>query len=197
MTYYSMSQLAIEIGGSDRYFVTREKGGLAYQRIRDSLMAAPEGQALVLEFPSAQLMDVSFADETIIRLGQEILAADFGQRCLLLKGLSADSIKNIEAALRLQRLKLAFLHVGPGRTWQIVGPLERSLKETVDIVARRVHLTAPELADLLGLAVNTASNRLKRLSDQHLLRREFEVSEKGLQYIYHFWQWTEPQRESE
>jgi len=186
-----MAQLSIEIDGSARYFVTREKGELAYGRIRERLVALPEGHALVLDFPEDQLMDVSFADETIIRLGQEILAAKFGQRCLLLKGLSADSVKNIEAALRLQRLKLAFLHIGQDRSWQIVGPLERSLKETLQIVDQHAHITAPELATMLDLAVNTASNRLKRLSDQHLIRREFEVSEKGLQYIYYFWQWTD------
>jgi predicted transcriptional regulator len=41
----------------------------------------------------------------------------------------------------------------------------------------------------MGLAINTASNRLKRLYDRRLVRREYEVSAKGLQYYYYFWQW--------
>ena len=77
--------------------------------------------------------------------------------------------------------------------WQCIGHLEPSLNETLEIIAQRGHLTAPELADLKKLIVNSASNRLKRLYDQRLVRREHEVSEKGLQYIYYFWQWAENQ----
>jgi predicted transcriptional regulator len=50
-------------------------------------------------------------------------------------------------------------------------------------------MTAPELARQLNLAVNTASTRLKRLHTLHLLWREYEVSPKGLEYTYHFWNW--------
>lgn len=50
-------------------------------------------------------------------------------------------------------------------------------------------MTAPELSNRLGSAVNTASNRLKRLYDGRLIRRVHERTEKGLQYIYHFWRW--------
>ena len=71
-----------------------------------------------------------------------------------------------------------------------IGHLEPSLQETLDIVHAHGKLTAPQLADMVGLAINSASNRLKRLYDQRLVRREYEISERGLQYIYHFWQWT-------
>ena len=73
---------------------------------------------------------------------------------------------------------------GPGET-------RETLAETLDLVAKRERLTAPELADYKELAVNSASNRLKRLYDQRLIRREYEISDKGLQYIYRFWEWTE------
>ena len=38
----------------------------------------------------------------------------------------------------------------------LVGPLEPSLREALEFVARRGTLTAPELAGELGLALNTA-----------------------------------------
>ena len=55
------------------------------------------------------------------------------------------------------------------------------------LLANRKQLTAPALCDMLDLAINTASNRLKRLFDRRLVRREYEVSNRGLQYYYFFW----------
>jgi len=136
-------------------------------------------------------MDVSFADETIIRLGEAIVNGEYGRRRILLAGLTQDSIDNINAAIRLQRLKLAFLAIDSEGQWEVVGHLEDSLREVLDMLAKRPSLTAPELADEKELALNSANNRLKRLFDQHLIRREYEVSEKGLIYIYYFWYWEE------
>ena len=191
MVRYSMALLGSELDFAERLFLTRERGEQAYHLLMARLQEIPEGQPMVLVFPPSQLMDCSFADESIIRLGEQITEGEFGERCILLEGLTDDSITDINAAISLRRLKLAFLVVEPSCAWQCIGQLEPSLRETLEIVASRGHLTATALADLKQLAVNSASNRLKRLYDQRLVRREYEVSEKGLQYIYHFWQWTE------
>jgi hypothetical protein len=193
MARYDMALLGSELGLMERFFLTRENGEQAYPLLEARLHKISEGQPLVLAFPPGQLMDSSFADETVVRLGEEINAAKFGERCILLEGLTADSTNNINAAISLRRLRLAFLAVEPTVAWQLIGRLEPSLQETLEIVAKRSRLTAPELADLKKLAINSASNRLKRLYDQHLIRRKHEISEKGLQYIYYFWQWTEDQ----
>ncbi|MCL4872057.1 MAG: hypothetical protein KJ063_24110 [Anaerolineae bacterium] len=191
MPQLEMNELAIELGLPARFFVTRDKGEQAFARLTEALQTVPEEGSLILQFPANQVMDVSFADETIIRLGQAIVDDKYGRRRLLLAGLTQDSIDNINAAIRLQRLKLAFLTIAPGGQWDVVGHLEENLQETLTMVAQRPSLTAPELAEELDLALNSANNRLKRLYDQRLIRREYEVSEKGLLYIYYFWQWEE------
>jgi len=188
--HYNMKKLHAALGLPDRLFLLRDKGGEAYPLLRALLEEIPEGQPLVLVFPANQLVDASFADESIVRLGRELVDGEFGQRCLLLEGLTEDSVHNIEAAIHLQNLKLAFLAVESSGEWRTIGHLEPSLQEVLEILARRDRLTTVELADLLNLAVNTASNRLKRLYDQRLVRREHEISETGLQYIYYFWSWT-------
>lgn len=191
MTRFDMSQLATELELPFRFFVTRDKGEVAFARLTEALQAGPEEASLILQFPPEQVMDVSFADETIIRLGQAIVDGQYGRRRILLEGLTQDSIDNINAAIRLQRLKLAFLTINPEGQWEVVGHLEESLREVLEMLAKRPSLTAPELAKEKELALNSANNRLKRLFDQHLIRREYEVSEKGLIYIYHFWHWEE------
>lgn len=191
MNIFDMAQLAAELELPSRFFVTRDRGELAFERLTAALQAVPEEGSLILQFPPSQVMDVSFVDETIIRLGQEIVAGKHGNRRLLLQGLTQDSKDNIDAAIRLQRLKIAFLAISSDKTWEIVGHLEDSLREVLDMLAQRPSFTAPELAEEKELALNSANNRLKRLFDLHLIRREYEVSEKGLIYYYHFWYWEE------
>ena len=60
-------------------------------------------------------------------------------------------------------------------------------RDTLNLLHEKGHLTALELVKQLGLAINTASTRLKRLYDLRLIGRNFEITEKGLQYIYYFW----------
>ncbi len=191
MTQFEMSQLATNLGLPNRFFVTRDKGEVAFSQLAERLHAVPEEGSLILHFPPHQIMDVSFADETIIRLGQAIVDGKYGRRRLLLAELTQDSIDNINAAIRLQRLKLAFLAIGTEGQWEVVGHLEDSLRAVLVMLAKRPSLTAPELAEELSLALNSANNRLKRLYDQRLIQREYEVSEKGLIYIYRFWHWEE------
>lgn len=191
MNKFDMAQLAAELELPPHFFVTRDRGELAFERLTATLQAVPEEGSLILQFPPSQVMDVSFVDETIIRLGQEIVAGKHGNRRLLLQGLTQDSKDNIDAAIRLQRLKIAFLAISSDKNWEIVGHLEDSLREVLDMLAQRPSLTAPELAEEKELALNSANNRLKRLFDLHLIRREYEVSEKGLIYYYHFWYWEE------
>ena len=137
MTIFDMAQLAAHLELPSRFFVTRDKGALAFERLTEALQVVPEEGSLILDFPTSQVMDVSFVDETIIRLGQEIVAGKHGYRRLLLQGLTQDSKDNIDAAIRLQRLKIAFLAISSNQSWEIVGHLEDSLREALDMLAQR------------------------------------------------------------
>ena len=190
MNRFDMTGLSESLGLQERLYLTREIGERAYSILKQHLQDLPNGAGVVLIFPEGQLVDASFADETIIRLGEELMDGQLGDRAFLLQGLTDDSIKNIEAVIGLRRLKLGFLAVEATGEWRCIGQLDPSLREVLDLLANLDQLTAPQLADLMKLAVNTASNRLKRLYDRRLVQREYEVSAKGLQYFYYFWQWT-------
>lgn len=185
-----MAQLAIQLKLAEGLFVTRENGERAYPIIEERLQDIPDNTALVLVFPPGQLLDASFVDECVVRLGRRILAGEFDHRAILLEGLTSNSVININSVIALHQIKLAFLVVEPTGAWQHIGHLESSLLEVLAFLAERRQLTAPELSAAMQLAINTASNRLKRLYDRRLIWREHEITDKGLQYIYHFWQWT-------
>jgi hypothetical protein len=183
-----MTRLARQIGVRHGYFLTRDKGEKAYELIKRELLNTAEGTPLVLDFPPEQLVDSSFADESAVRLGEEVIKGRYGDRCMLLKGLTADSIKNFQAVLSLRGIKLPLLANDTEGRWRVLGNLEESLMQTLELVIEMQKVTAADLVSAWGLAINTASTRLKRLHNLHLLRREYEITEKGLQYIYYFWQ---------
>lgn len=180
-----IDRICQEIGISNKYLITRQIGERIYEPLIQQIK--PNDQPTVLVFPSDQFMDVSFADETIIRLGQDYEIGKYGNGTLILHNLSTDSLHNIEAAINLQKLKLAFISTQNDGSWSLVGQLEQSLRDTLLLVEQNKLITAPALSKILNLAINSASNRLKRLYDQRLLRREFEITENGLQYTYYFW----------
>lgn len=185
-----ITSLLTGLGFSDHFFLTRLKGEQAYERLKSRLQKVAEGNALLLNFPLEQLMDVSFLDETLIRIGEEMAKNQFPQRTLLLQGLTPDTIVNLNAAIEFRNLKIAFLAVESEGQWQCVGKLELSLRETLELLWEQSSLTAPELSKLKQLAINSANNRLKRLHDLHLIRRDYQVSNKGLKYTYYFWNWA-------
>lgn len=188
--FYELAQLSSTLSLPDGFFLLREKGEAAYNILIDVIDQVPEHEPLVLVFPENQIIDASFADEALVRLYETLMTGKHGERTMLFMGLTEDSRTNIDAAIHLRNLKMAILIVQADGSWQVVGQLERSLRETLEIVAEQGSMTAPTLAEMIGSAVNTASNRLKRLYDGRLIRREHEFSEKGLQYIYHFWNWN-------
>jgi DNA-binding transcriptional ArsR family regulator len=190
MTTINLAQLFREFNiANPSLLITREKGQKVYSAFQHRFAGKDNLEGpIIIEFPENQLMDVSFADEVVIRIGEEIRKGKYGEgQGMILQGLGEDSIQNLNAAVNLQKLKTAFLVLKPSGEWECVGHLEQNLRNTLDLLYAQKQLTAQSLVRQLGLAINTASTRLKRLYDLHLIKRDFEITENGLQYIYHFW----------
>jgi len=186
----NIGTICSEVGiGNSALLITREKGQKVYIELVKRIQASdPANCPIKIIFPENQLMDVSFADEVVIRLQEGLNKGEFGEgQGIILYGLGDDSIENLTAAVKLQKLKIAFMVIKQTGKWDCIGQIEQNLRKTLDLLFKQGRLTAPDLARHLGLAVNTASTRLKRLYDMHLIRRDFEITENGLQYIYMFW----------
>ncbi|MEZ4733270.1 MAG: hypothetical protein R3E79_39755 [Caldilineaceae bacterium] len=191
MQQLSMLVLGENVGLPPGYLLTRTKGERVYELVKTSLLSLPEGESLYLDFAEVYAMDVSFVDEAIIRLAKGIVDDRYGQRRLVLHHLSQDATDNLNAAIALQNLTLALFSMQSDGSWQLVGHLEKSLQQVLTMIMARREITAPQLAAELELALNAANNRLKRLYDQRLIQRRYEVTDKGLLYIYYVWPWEE------
>jgi hypothetical protein len=172
------------------FFIGQEQGRQAYVALRAKLLEVPEGNPLILTLPRHQLIDAAYADESLARLGEEIVGGKYGERGLLLEGMEADSVTNLNAAIGWRRRKAVLLTVAPAGGWGHVGRLAPYLLDTLELVAAKGQLTVGELSVKRNRQNNAASNRLNRLHQLRLVRREAVITTNGLTYVYHFWRWA-------
>jgi hypothetical protein len=164
--------------------VTRQLGLCAYVPLREAVMRMGSEGALVLDFSEVRVMDSSFAGASILKLQREIIAGDHGEKYLLLTGTTESTEENVDATIKGHGLKLGLQVVDRNKQWRLLGQIEPNLDQTLILVNQRGTLTARELADQADMAINTSSNRLKKLFDLHLIRRIEETTENGRQHVY-------------
>ena len=160
-------------------------------RIRETIerILKEEGACLiVLDFAGMGPIDFSWADEVVAKIVSRMWGNEYGEKCLVLKGLSPSQAENIGVAL--ERKKLAVLTVAPAG-WQIVGHLNNYLIQTLNRVMKKKRLTLRELSEVEGIEMNTSGTRLLNLYKKRLVIRlegtsdlQKPMSQRGRQYVY-------------
>jgi len=116
-------------------------------------------------------------------LVSRLLSAEYGDKFIVLEGLSSNQTENIEVAL--ERKKLAVLSLQETVGWQIIGFLNNYLRKTLVSVMERGNITLRELAEEGRIGLNTGGTRLLNLYKKRLIWRSEEVSrEGGRQFVY-------------
>ena len=183
---FALSELfeVLDVPGPD--LLLRAYGERALPVLEGQLLGVPEGRALMLSFAGVRIMTPSFADATIVALLRGLREGRYGERYLILAEPNEETLVSLEGTFerRLHRpLKLAVV-LRRGGVDRLFGPVEPNLEQAWQLVAERGTLTTRELADKLGLELNTASMRLLKLHGLRLLARREEVSAAGHQYLY-------------
>ena len=165
--------------------VTRKLGERVRQEIASQLHGGNEPESIILDCSGLQIMDYSCADELVARLAIEMQNRLYGDRFLLLDSLDATIHENIEVALKQRSIAVQCL-IQQGRpVLQLLGELRPYLESALTMLNERRELTARDLADSEGLAINTASNRLTELAKNGLAyRRSDSVATGGKQFQY-------------
>jgi hypothetical protein len=177
-------------------FVSRRRGVQCLLRLREELAQATAGEPFLLALPPSHILDVAFADACLLPLAREIVAGETGAGCFLLQGLNADAIDTLNAAMAWRSFSPALLAVGSYGDSQLLGHLEKHLVETLDVVTRLGRMTATDLAKHSSkregkkLSLQAANNRLSRLHEMRLVRREQVEETKRRAYVYYAWQWA-------
>jgi hypothetical protein len=183
MKAYSLHKfLKEELSNGSSDLVTRPSGQVIRERIETDIEREEHGAVIALDFAKIGVVDYSCADEIVAKLISRLLGGEYGDRYLILTGLSENQKENIEVAL--ERKDLAVMaEMRDGRK-VLLGNLNNYLQETLDLVARKKKLTAGDLSAALKLPANTSGTRLLNLHKKRLVRRFDEIKEGGRVWVY-------------
>lgn len=172
------------IGKEYSLFMGRKTGSQVLKKCLGHLEKAHPETAVPVSFKNIRFMDFSAADEFIRKLVSRVTGKEFRNIFIYLTSVSDTLKENIEAALRLNQQ--AALLWNSGRAPEIIGILNPQLRDTWELANRKKQLTARELADTMGLPINTSSNRLARLYALGLVHQSGKkgASGGGQEYIY-------------
>jgi len=168
--------------------MTGRARGIRLRETLERMLREEKETLIVLDFSGTGSVDFSWADEVVAKMVSRMWSNEYGEKFLVLKGLSPSQTENIGVAL--ERKKLAVLTVAP-TGWQIVGHLNNYLIQTLNRVMKKKRLTLRELSEVEGIEMNTSGTRLLNLYKKRLVIRlegasDFHkpISQRGRQYIY-------------
>lgn len=186
----SATDLAVQAGIDTSALVTREPGKRFRPLLEEVLRRIRDDIVVVLDFAGIELMDASFADEVF-----GIIAAARARRKmmggrLVLRSLEGANLENLHMAL-LWRTHIetglrncVVLRLTNSEHLELIGKAEGHVAQTFEVLCRRKHMTARELAEELGLEIGAASTRLKVLHDLGLAVRAEVRDEQGKLFSY-------------
>jgi len=181
---YDLRDLMDEhLGSGTQNLVTRETGRFIRESIETRLEREPEGTVIALDFAHVGIIDFSCADEIISKLVARLQGLEYGDKYVVLQGLTPTHEENI--AVALERKKLAILLSRPDGSWRLLGTLNPYLNEALQFVMMHKEITARDLADETQVEISLASTKLLNLFKARLVQRSSErLPDGGRQFIY-------------
>jgi hypothetical protein len=170
-----------------REMTGRSSGVKIREAVERTLREEGEPFLLVLDFGGSGPIDFSWADEMVAKLISRLWGGEYGEKFVLLRGLTGSQLENVVVAL--ERKRLAALVAGP-RGWRIIGSLNNYLVRTLKQIMKKRRLTLRELSEEEGIGMNTSGTRLLNLYKKRLVARidgvgaRREEVHRGRQFVY-------------
>jgi hypothetical protein len=163
--------------------VTRDTGRFIREAIEARLEREPEGTVVAMDFSHVGIIDFSCADEIITKLVARLQSLEYGDKYVVLQGLTPTHEENITVAL--ERKKLAVIVSRADGSWRLLGSLNPYLNEALQFVMSQKEITARDLADETQVEISLASTKLLNLFKARLVQRASErLPDGGRQFIY-------------
>ncbi len=167
-------------GSSD--LVTRHSGQVIRERIERDIENEKNGEVIALDFSMIGVIDYSCADEIIAKLISRLLSNEYGDKYIILAGLSDNQKENIEVALERKDLAVIAEMKEGGRI--LLGNLNNYLKETLALIGKKKKITAKDLSEAMKLEANTSGTRLLNLHKKRLVLRK-DIIQNGVRvWVY-------------
>lgn len=183
----SIQELAEKVG-------IEQKGTLSFrpfgQKIRSliesKIDSMPSGSVIYLDFSNIRFSDSSCADEVVLQV--QLFLRNKASNIILCVSNINESIKDeLTYAIAYQEKsigRIPFLYRLEDGSVRYLGEIEDTLDETFQLLQKRKSLTTRDIMEAFNLAVNSASNRLKKLWDYGLVLREELIDHTGKLHVY-------------
>lgn len=177
---YKILKEELKNGSSD--LVTRPSGQVIRNRIERDIENEKDGEVIALDFSKIGIIDYSCADEIVAKLISRLVSGEYGDKYIVLTGLSENQKENIGVAL--ERKDLAIIVQMRNGKKIILGNLNNYLKETLNLILKKGKITASGLSEYLKLPANTSGTRLLNLHKKRLAKRVDEIRDGGRIWVY-------------
>ena len=181
-TYNIYKLLKEELKNGSADLVTRQSGQVIRERIERDITKEPDGEGIALDFSKIGIIYYSFSDEIVGKLISRLTSSEYGDKYIVLTGLSENQKENIEVAL--ERKDLSVMAEMRDSRKILIGSLNNYLRETLDLILKKGRITGSELSEFLDLPANTSGTRLLNLYKKRLVRRVAERRDEGKVWVY-------------
>jgi len=171
--------------GLEKTMTFRPYGKQAKTIILNRINELLPNDCLDMDFSGIEICDVSFVDEIIVEV--QLFLRNNKENLFYVSNINEATLENLEAALFYREKKnneRVPILVNREGELVVVGTLEPNLHETFKQLAKTKEITARDIAELNDIAINSASNRLKKLFDLRLVLRQERITLNGKDHIY-------------
>ena len=183
MIIYDLDKLLKEeLKNGSNDLVTRPTGQIIRERIERDISKEDDATVIALDFSKIGIVDYSCADEIAAKLISRLLSGEYGDRYIVLTGLNENQKENIEVAL--ERKEIAVMAQMRDKEKILIGNLNKYLKDTLNLIAKKGNITAKELSEKMNLEANASGMRLLNLYKKKLVKRREAVQDGGKVWAY-------------
>jgi hypothetical protein len=161
----------------------RQRGEGLLAQLSDHLRSGSPDSVTPLDFSQVSFIDISSADECLVKLLLRIGSGEIGSRYVFVRNANESVRETLDAVLKL-RTMAALCETGEGV--RMLGKLKTPIREALDVMLEKKQGTSSEIAEALGKNINIACNRLNTLQRMGLVCRTKDASVEGggRQFIY-------------
>lgn len=157
------------------------QGKEVFRKLSDYIDTHPNVQIFGISLQGIVATDASFPRESVIAAAKRYRET---KGFYLEQVSNKDILDNWKYAAQAMEQPLVYWRDGEH---EVLGPeITSATKELIDYVLTKEHVLASEVALGLGISIQNASTRLKKLVDQgYILRREDVADTGGIEFVYH------------
>jgi hypothetical protein len=156
------------------------QGKETYRKLAEFIDTHPSNNVFGISLREIEATDASFPRESVIALAKQYR----GEKGFFLEGIKErDLVDNWNYAAKAKDQPLV---IWEAEEFEIIGPeVSSSTRILLDYILKKKSVTTSQAASDLGISVQNASTKLKKLVTQGFILRSEEVAESGgLEFLY-------------